>query len=349
MTAADDYIMSRNVSDKCIVKRLSNSFRTSTYSIQMNIGKQSWGFELWGSPLFNRVRDASHVKFKCIIETRQGKYKYTLFEFETNRNTIQGEAKNDGQPNVLHWQRVNSLIKEREKFVSSNNVNRRSNKEILFDFNSQIAYEACLYQAEYDATMMFVDGLKKLNAIEDFIDKPVKETDSEKELNRKLQGRNFSISSFGDSFFTMSNTSNTITSPDSRINSSNYENYKGFLLARGNNVYVRGGEYNYEQAAVQELIKQIMIDGYWNVVYDIRQAHFVLEYYVDLEGKDRAYLRITTPKGDISHKYMGQPSNESVSSNRRIAREYYLSNLASIQKNYDKGKISGNLKKFIIE
>ena len=86
MLIADDYISAQNVSDRCIVKNLSKSSRTSTYSIQLNIGKQMWGVEYWGSPLFVFSRDASHVKFKCIIEARNGKFKYSVYYVETGQN-----------------------------------------------------------------------------------------------------------------------------------------------------------------------------------------------------------------------------------------------------------------------
>ena len=122
-------------------------------------------------------------------------------------------------------------------------------------------------------------------------------------------------------------------------------------MAVGNNVYVRGGDHDYEQAAVQELMKQIMLDGYWNVVYDIQQAHFVLDYIVDLEGRDKAHLRITTPKGDINyapHKLIYR-SNESTTTNRNIARDFYLNFIDDIAKDYQKGKIAKYLEIFNIE
>ena len=350
MIAADDFIMSKNTSERCEVKKLSNSSRTSTYSIQMNIGKQSWGFEFWGGSLFSSVRDASHVKFKCVVETRKGKLKYTLFEFETNRNTLQGEAKNDGQPNIIHWQRVNSLTKERDKYASSHNKNSRSTKEVLFDYNSQIAYEACLYQLEYDATMMFVNGLENLKVDDDFLEDVSKDTNFDKKLNEQLQGRNVTYSAFPDTFFSLSGGAYHVVSPNAKVQSA-YDNYKGFLLAVGNNVYVRGGDYDYEQAAVQEFIKQILIDGYWNVVYDIKQAHFVLDYHVDLEGRDQAQLRITTPKGDINYtpyKFKVR-ANESVVSNRNIAKNFYSMYIDNIAKDYNKGKISKALEIFNIK
>lgn len=359
MTAADDFIMSKNTSDKCVIKKLSSSSRTSTYSIQLNIGKQTMGVDFWGGPLFTSVRDASHIFFKCIIEARKGKFKYTFFDFETNRNTLEGEAKNDGQPNVIHWQRVNSLSKERDKFVSSHNIESRTNKEKLFDYNSQIAYEACLYQMEYDATMAFVNGLDNLKIDEDdFLDDPTKDADFDKKLGKQTSGKSPKLNAiigFGPAFFSFSGgvslDSYLLSAPSEKIQSSNYNNYKGFLLSTGNNVYVRGNENNYEQAAVQELIKQIMIDGYWNVVYDIEQAHFVIDYIVDLKGRDKAHLRITTPKGDINYtpRKLTEISNESVSRNRAIARTFYLSYIDDIAKDYLKGKIAKPLEIFNIK
>ncbi|MBR5038344.1 MAG: hypothetical protein IKX65_06445 [Prevotella sp.] len=297
MMIADDYIMSQNVSDKCVVKRLSNSTRTSTYSIQLNIGKQSWGVEYWGTPLFVFNRDASHVKFKCIVEARTGKYKYSLVDFETNRNTIRGEAKNDGQPNTIHWQRVNSLTKERNDYVSKNDTSKRSVKEVVFDFNSQIAYEACLYQAEFEATKRFEEGLKNLNFEDDFLDTTQKTPNTELTLNKASQGRGFSISLFGEGFFT--HAGSYTNQNQQSISKSNYSNYTGFLLEKGNNVFITSGEASYEQAGVQELVKQTMIDGFWNVVDDINLAHFVIRYVLNLEGRDKAYLLISTPKGDV--------------------------------------------------
>lgn len=357
MTAADDFIMSKNTSERCIIKKLSSSSRTNSYSIQVNIGKQTMGVEYWGSPLFTVVRDASRIFFKCIIEARKGKFKYTFFDFETNRNTLEGEAKNDGQPNVIHWQRVNSLSKERDKFVSSHNIESRSNKEKLFDYNSQIAYEACLYQMEYDATMAFVNGLDNLKTDDDdFLEDPTKDAEFDKKLGKQNPGKSPTYRpAFSRTFFSLSGSSPldsyALSAPNENVQSSNYENYKGFLLATGNNVYVRGGENNYEQAAVQELIKQIMIDGYWNVVYEIEQAHFVIDYIVDLEGRDKAHLRITTPKGDINYTpwKLTYWSNESVETNRNIARNFYLSYIDDIAKDYQKGKIAKPLEIFNIK
>ncbi len=343
MLFADDYISAQNISDRCVVKNLSKSSRTSTYSIQLNIGKQMWGVEYWGSPLFIFKRDASHVKFKCIIEARNGKFKYSLVDFETNRNTIRGEAKNDGQPNVIHWQRVNSLTKEKNDFVSKNDPKKRKVKEVLFDFNSQIAYEACLYQAEFDATKRFEDGLRNLKWTDDFMDNTPAISNSEKKLNNKIQGRNFSFSLFGDGFFTQSGD----TGMNSADLTSNYSNYKGFLLEKNCNVFITSDDHSYEQAGAQELIKQVMIDGFWNVVEDINQAHFVLKYYVNLEGRDKAHIIAMTPKGDSKLELGSTGSSESVSENREVARNLYLAHLMPLYKKIETKKYPKPFNEFI--
>lgn len=344
MMVADDYVMGQNVSDKCIVKRLSNSTRTSTYSIQLNVGKQAWGVEFWGTPLFALYRDASHVKFKCIIEARTGKYKYSLIDFETNRNTIRGEAKNDGQPNVIHWQRINSLTKERDAYASTHDISKRSVKEILFDFNSQIAYEACLYQAEYDATKRFEEGLKKLIFEDDFMDITQKTSDSELALNKASQGRNFSLSLFGKGFFT--HAENYSNQNQQNTTDSNYSNFKGFLLQKGNNVFITSGDATHEQAGVQELIKQTIIDGFWNVVDNIDQAHFIIKYVVNLEGRDKAYLFISTPKGEIEKELDSQGTSESSNENHEIARSMYKKNIMPLYKQIESQKYPKNLREF---
>lgn len=342
MLIADDYISAQNITDRCVVKRLSSSSRTNTYSIQLNIGKQSWGIEYWGTPLFIFKRDASHVKFRCIVEARNGKYKYSLVDFETNRNTIRGEAKNDGQPNIIHWQRVNSLTKEKDFYASKHDIKKREVKEVLFDFNSQIAYEACLYQAEYDATIKFEKGLKNLNFSDDFMEVPGGISPSEKALNNKSQGRHFSLSIFGDGFFTQAGE----YASENSHSDSNYSNFIGFLLEKGCNVFITSEDHAYEQAGVQELIKQTMIDGYWNVVDDINQAHFVMRYYVNLEGRDRAHLIFETPQGNVKEEISSQGTSESINENREVARSLYLKSVFPLFKKIESKKYPKNLNTF---
>lgn len=297
MLMVDDYIQSLKSLNNCEVENVSKSGRSCTYNIQANIGKQLWGIELFGSPLFAINRDASHVKFKCVVEIREKKYKYTFFDFETNRNTISGEAKNDGQPNTIHWQRINSLNREEEAYKASHDIKNRKVKEVIYDYEAQKKYETALYYAEFDAIKNIENGLRKLIYSDEF------KTFEKKNIDNK--------------------TSTNIFSEDKSI----YTTYHGCLLTTGNTVFLVGGDSHYEQAALQELKKQIEIDGLWNVTNDINNAHFVLRYYVNLEGRDMAYLTVETPDGRIVETIASKGSNESVSDNREVARSLYLRNV----------------------
>lgn len=319
--AADNFMMKMNIKDGYKIECLSSSPSMKTYNVQLEIGKQNWGIEYFGSPLFVIQRDASHVKFKCVIEAKQGRYKYSMFDFETNRNTIRGEAKNDGDPNIIHWQRVNSLSNERDQYIATHDVQKRRTKEIIYDYNSQIEYETSLYLAEYSSFKIIVDGLADLNFFDDdFID------------------------------VRASDVKDNNTYSDDAVQSVDLSNYSGFLLNKGNNVYVTSGEPNYEVAGAQELIKQITIDGFWNPVNRLDQAHFVIEYHVNLEGRDKAYITIHDRFNKlICSKTWSRSSSESVNENREVARSLYLNSLLPLQKMIENGNIPKYLELFIIQ
>ena len=76
------------------------------------------------------------------------------------------------------------------------------------------------------------------------------------------------------------------TFPDIDLN-----DYQGFLLNKGNRVYVAyNSQTDYEVAAVDVIKKSIEQNGLWQVVEQPSQAHFVLQYNVCLLGRDAAYL-----------------------------------------------------------
>ena len=154
-----------------------------------------------------------------------------------------------------------------------------------------------MYYAEFDAIKNIENGLRKLIYSDEF------KTFEKKNIDNK--------------------TSTNIFSEDKSI----YTTYHGCLLTTGNTVFLVGGDSHYEQAALQELKKQIEIDGLWNVTNDINNAHFVLRYYVNLEGRDMAYLTVETPDGRIVETIASKGSNESVSDNREVARSLYLRNV----------------------
>ncbi len=342
--AADNFMMKMNIKDGYKIESVSSSPSMKIYNVQLEVGKQSWGIEYFGSPLFVLQRDASHVKFKCVIEAKQGRYKYSMFDFETNRNTIQGEAKNDGDPNILHWQRVNSLAKERDQYKATHDAQKRQTKEKIYDYDTQIAYETSLYYAEYASFKRLIDGLAHLNFYDDdFEDVRKVYSDEESDANNSFrQGTDFSI--LGNGFFTHSSMK---TGSDDTFMTVDPSNYKGFLLDKGNNVYVTSGEPDYEIAGAQELIKQIIIDGFWTPVNQLSRAHFVIEYHVNLEGRDKAYITIHDPLNKlICSKTWSKGSSESVSENREVARDIYLNALLPLQPMIERGKIPTYLEIF---
>lgn len=105
------------------------------------------------------LKATGSVNFNLIIDIRNGKYRYTLSNFITDRWRIPGEGKDKGQSNLIHWQRVNSLNKELAK---TKDKNKKAEIEAM------IEKEKVSYQMEYDAVMEFIEQIKGFATIEDF-------------------------------------------------------------------------------------------------------------------------------------------------------------------------------------
>lgn len=324
------------------LKLVSKSKSRAIYSGEFSFGTQNWGIDFWGTPLFNVNKSATKVKFILSIEAIQGKFKYSLTDFETNRNTIKGEAKNDGQPNVIHWQRVNSLIKERDLYKAENPDNRKT-KEVIYDYNAQINYENYLYGNEFFMIDQFSKSLDGLNCNStDFMESQFELMSEDAEIGYPNL---YTLSNFthrDDGMYTMTFINDVKTDSDI-VNIHHKPKDSSFLMGKGNNVYVTSGEHIYEIAGAQELIKQISIDGFWNVVNDIKEADFVITYNVNLEGRDKGYIVFSNTDRTTSIPMFYKSSNESVRDNREVARSIYLSNLTKLQKSIEK-KV--NLKAF---
>ena len=125
---------------------------------------------------------------------------------------------------------------------------------------------------------------------------------------------------------------------ESRFPDIDLTNYHGFLLNKGNCVYVTyNTKTDYETAAVEAMKKMIAENGLWQVVDKPSQAHFVLQYNVCLSGMDFVYL-IFRPRDNyeqtsyidyckgIDPKVVhcltcgGQYTNEDVANNANIAQ-----------------------------
>ena len=111
--------------------------------------------------------------------------------------------------------------------------------------------------------------------------------------------------------------------PKDTAKTDNLANYKGFLLAKGNNVYVYSENEKYETAAKNDLIMYLKKDGFWNVVDDMIDAHFTISYTVDLQGRDKAYISIDSWRSGKSILLGATYTDESIRTNKRIVHEMY--------------------------
>lgn len=127
------------------------------------------------------------------------------------------------------------------------------------------------------------------------------------------------------------------------------KDYKGFLLGKGNNVYIHhsnsdenpNAKYDKEGAIVlRALLKK---DGFWNVVDNMFDAHFVISYGVITTNSDKANLSISSWRINKVHILDSRGTNESVLKNNIVAQDFYNGPIKSLQKKIEKGKPSKKL------
>ena len=311
-----DYIDEEKGRRECEINYIVDTSRKIVAEITMPIGKQYFALEFWGSPIAAWNRDASRIKFTCTVDFLNNKYRYKLDNFWTENRRVRGEAKDNGETNVIYKQRVSCMQREYDEYAMTHYVTQRTVKEKLYDLQAAINNEKILYQASYKAVMDFIDGmrnLKKVDADGDF------DTETPTEA-KKVE-----------------------TAVPSEI-----QNYHGNLLAKGNKVYVLDtGLEPYEQSGAMEIVKQITIDEAWEVVSNPAMAHFIIEYHVSTEGRDHAWVEIWSNDRQTVYKdFYGsrKGSSESISENREVARSIYLSGIQSILKKVEAGTLSEDAK-----
>ncbi|MBR5399201.1 MAG: hypothetical protein IK103_05350 [Bacteroidales bacterium] len=315
MDALLDYVATQKVKIGFDFKEQAKSPKSCVFSIKCPVGKQLRSITVMGSPVYSALKDASEISFTCLLEVLDGKFKYTLKDFVTKRNMLPGEAKNDGSPNIIHWQRVNSLIKERDLYLAKHNPEKRSTREEMYEYDSKIKFEHTLYVEENKKVNQFVKGLESLK-----IDKG---SDFELDIEAKIYEKE-------DEYEVL-----------------DLSGYRGNLLEKGNSVFVCGDEI-YEMAGAAELVKQISIDSLWNTVTFPEQAHFIIEYHVNTVGSDKAYIVVRSRDGKISYTSPKRSTSESFEDNRWQANSFYK-NLYSKIKRLEEGKGDRDLEKFIIK
>lgn len=255
--------------------------------------------------------DASEVELVCDVFFQDHLCIVTLSDFETDRVTLRGDAKSDGDPNWIHWQRVGCLQQELNRIKSDS----RRAREKQYDLQRQIEREHYWYANEYNSVNTLLEGLRMTLSPETF-------------------GRGTYDLHPVDAVYEPFPKENVVLSDRS--------NYHGSLLAKGNYVYVSSGGESYEKAGRAELVKQIALDGFWQVVDRREDAQFVIEYYLETKGSDYGYLNICDVSGE--HRVTKMPgnrasSNESASGNREAARALYFKVLCKLQKKIEKGTL----------
>lgn len=135
-----------NISVSWVSKNIANS--NLSCDVEINCGK-----EFVELPYVGKVeRHSSQINFKVLIEVKDGRFRYTLDHFHTNRRTIKGEAKSEGKPNIIHWQRLNSLSKEQAQM--------RPKSSKYSEWQDQIEKEKQSYIDEYAAVQKFIKEMK---------------------------------------------------------------------------------------------------------------------------------------------------------------------------------------------
>ena len=81
-------------------------------------------------------------------------------------------------------------------------------------------------------------------------------------------------------------------------------NYKGFLLDKGNAVFVVSGPTSYEQAGANRLRELLSKDDYWQLAANEEQAHFIIKYYVIIKGQDHLEFYYLDRRNRLSPKEM---------------------------------------------
>ena len=102
------------------------------------------------------LRNGSEVEYSVTITYDNNVLIYKLYNFETHRRRIHGEAKETGKPNIIHWQRVNALRRESLEYEGRKSKRAKENYKEKID---QIEIEKNQYQAEYDAVMGFIHSI----------------------------------------------------------------------------------------------------------------------------------------------------------------------------------------------
>jgi len=117
-------------------------------------------------------------------------------------------------------------------------------------------------------------------------------------------------------------------------------NYRGFLYAEGNSVYIPfHSNKSAQRGGAIELRKLLAGDGFWKVVDCEQEAHFIMEYVFDeYSGLDKAYFRIKNRNGKILYTSEKVRAKDFVPyhAGQKSATKLYEKHIKKLQKNIEK-------------
>lgn len=128
--------------------------------------------------------------------------------------------------------------------------------------------------------------------------------------------------------------------------------FKGFLLARGNNVYVYCDESAASRAGANQIKTLLQKDKFWNVVDNMSDAHFTINYCASFSGRDAVNLSISSWRTSATEliALKNVTRLEQVSTNIYEANRMYEKHIVPLQEKIEKNKVSKIiLKRFTIE
>ena len=96
-----------------------------------------------------RIKPNSIVKCLVSFEVKNGRYRYTLSDFETERWRIRGDGPDGGPSNKMHKQRIACINKYPKKYRG-------------FTREEYIAEEEKSLEAEYEAVLVFVKEIENM-------------------------------------------------------------------------------------------------------------------------------------------------------------------------------------------
>ncbi len=128
-----------------------------------------------------------------------------------------------------------------------------------------------------------------------------------------------------------------------KVKVSGAEDFRGFVLAKGNNVFVYSENTDYEVAGAQNLKELLKKDGFWNVVDDMNQAHFFVNYFVNVNGAPKAIVSVSSWKNNSVRELKVISTDNTVAGNRNASEQLYYRGILPLQQKISSGSLSKSM------